>query len=242
MAFAFSTDRTCKQLRHSPKPGRNRTKPDLTKPVAENPAPAKPGSVLAPANPDAVLHSLIGRLTVGLSPAAIATAIWIGWCICWVTRQTGTAASPRYRQHRQVGHIAAGCRMGEHDEACLAEMQQDKRFSDPAWTRFPYIAYSRWFILQQQRWDAATKGLASVEPRHADIVSFATRQILDMRSPANTVMTKPAVTDRTRAELGRNLVRGFENYLEDLNRLISGKRALDPDFRVGETVATRRDR
>ncbi len=42
-------------------------------------------------------------------------------------------------------------------------------------------------------------------------------------SPANYLATNPELLETTRAEAGKNLVRGFSNWLEDINRTVGGK-------------------
>jgi polyhydroxyalkanoate synthase len=77
-----------------------------------------------------------------------------------------------------------------------------------------------------------------VEPRHADIVHFTMRQILDALSPANFPLLNPEVLRVTREQGGMNLVQGFQNWLEDLSHLRAGKPPVGTEaFSVGENVA-----
>jgi polyhydroxyalkanoate synthase len=69
-------------------------------------------------------------------------------------------------------------------------------------------------------------------------MEFATRQILDMFSPSNYLLTNPEVQERTLKEGGLNLLRGFQNWLDDLDRLQSGKPPAGAKaFRPGQEVA-----
>jgi polyhydroxyalkanoate synthase subunit PhaC len=70
------------------------------------------------------------------------------------------------------------------------------------------------------------------------MVEFASRQMLDMFAPSNFPLTNPEILVRTVATGGLNLVRGFQNYVEDVERAIAGKRPVGADeFAVGRDVA-----
>jgi polyhydroxyalkanoate synthase len=76
-----------------------------------------------------------------------------------------------------------------------------------------------------------------VTPQHERQVEFATRQVLDVFSPANFVPTNPEVLRKTQAEAGQNLVRGFWNFVEDWERAVSGRKPLGADaFKVGKNL------
>jgi polyhydroxyalkanoate synthase len=77
-----------------------------------------------------------------------------------------------------------------------------------------------------------------VTPQHERQVEFATRQLLDVFSPANFVLTNPEVLKRTQAEAGLNLVRGFWNLVEDWDRAVNGRRPVGAEaFQVGRNLA-----
>ena len=70
------------------------------------------------------------------------------------------------------------------------------------------------------------------------MVSFVSRQILDMISPANFILTNPEVAAATWREGGANLARGFQHFLEDWERAISGKGPVGTEgFQPGRDVA-----
>ena len=69
-------------------------------------------------------------------------------------------------------------------------------------------------------------------------MEFMTRQILDVVSPSNYVMTNPDLLDRTIKNSGQNLVDGWKNLLEDMQRQSSGAKPLGcENFKVGENLA-----
>ena len=74
--------------------------------------------------------------------------------------------------------------------------------------------------------------------RHDDFVSFAARQILDVFSPSNYILTNPEVLRATLEQRGENLVRGTRNFLDDWNRAVLGKKPSGAEqFVVGKNLA-----
>jgi polyhydroxyalkanoate synthase subunit PhaC len=114
----------------------------------------------------------------------------------------------------------------------------DRRFQDEAWTRPPYNAIAQTFLLGEQWWHAATACLPGVTKSHSNMVSFVTRQMLDIVAPSNFPPTNPEVVQATIAQHGWNFVKGYQNFLDDLRRL-ADHQPLDEidDFVVGKDVA-----
>ena len=62
--------------------------------------------------------------------------------------------------------------------------------------------------------------------------------MLDVFSPSNFILTNPEVLERTQAEAGQNLVRGFWNFIEDWERQANGRPPVGTEtFKVGEHLA-----
>jgi len=77
-----------------------------------------------------------------------------------------------------------------------------------------------------------------VNKRNENMVAFATRQFLDVWSPSNSVFTNPEVLARTQLEGGMNLLRGWQNFREDQERTLSGKKPVGAEaFEPGRNVA-----
>ncbi len=75
-------------------------------------------------------------------------------------------------------------------------------------------------------------------PQHENVVAFMTRQLLDVASPSNYLFTNPEVIDKTVSEGGYNLVRGYRNFMDDWERLVSGRKPAGSEkFRVGKDIA-----
>lgn len=114
----------------------------------------------------------------------------------------------------------------------------DRRFSDPAWDRWPFNLLRQTYQAQQQWWQSATEGVAGVEPHHQKLVAFGAEQWLNMLSPSNFAWTNPLVWDRTLAEQGANFSRGLENWQQDMQAQLAGEPPVGTeDFQVGKDVA-----
>jgi polyhydroxyalkanoate synthase len=99
----------------------------------------------------------------------------------------------------------------------------DRRFSGPDWQKLPFSLLWQGFLFTQQWWHNATTGVRGVDPRHAEIVHFVVRQILDAISPSNFLATNPEALRATLEKAGRNLWQGWQNWLEDGERRLLGR-------------------
>ena len=80
--------------------------------------------------------------------------------------------------------------------------------------------------------------MKGVEAHHEQIVSFVARQMLDVVSPANFLLTNPEVLETTFQYGGMNLVVGALNLREDQRRVVEGKKPVGTEaFQVGRDVA-----
>jgi polyhydroxyalkanoate synthase len=79
------------------------------------------------------------------------------------------------------------------------------------------------------------RGMESVDAKR---MAFMTRQFMDALAPQNNPTLNPDMWRRTLAEGGGNLLRGFENALDDLLRQAEGRHPAGTEgFKVGEAVA-----
>lgn len=120
----------------------------------------------------------------------------------------------------------------------IEPLPQDLRFVAEDWRSWPFHQIAQSFLLQQQWWHNATTGIPGVTEQHEFIVSFVTRQILDMLSPTNFIATNPVVQRRIRETLGANLVDGLANLVDDVvSRRAVPKLESDGPFEPGHTLA-----
>ncbi len=189
---------------------------------------------------DQSLNYLTSRFTLGFSPAAL-TEAYFDWII-HLASAPGKRLQLSEKALRKAARLAryiATCAM--HPQGglpCIEPRPNDKRFLAEEWQRWPFNVIHQGFLLYQEWWHTATTGVRGVSRQHEREVEFATRQLLDVFSPSNFLLTNPEVLRRTVDEGGQNLVRGFWNFVDDLQRTIN---ELPPagmeEFRVGETLA-----
>jgi polyhydroxyalkanoate synthase len=189
---------------------------------------------------DRSLHAAAARFTMGLSPAALAKA-YLDWA-------TQLAFSPGKRLQlvdkatrkavRFANYAGRSALQDGNAESCIEPLPQDRRFAGADWKKWPYNLIYQSFLLNQQWWHNATTGIHGVTKHHEDMVEFVSRQVLDMVSPSNFLLTNPEVLRQTVSKGGMNLVNGFQNMLADWERTSSGKKpAGTENYVVGRDVA-----
>jgi polyhydroxyalkanoate synthase len=180
----------------------------------------------------------LGRLTLGLSPASLMLAYgdWLAHFLIAPAKHE-LLARKAVRQGARLIEYAA--RAGSADcPPCIEPLVQDRRFRDVLWQRWPYNLVQQSFLLFQQWLHGATTGVRGVSRHHEDVVTFATRQLLDTAAPSNFVATNPEVLARTIASGGSNLLFGWLNFLADRERVATGEPPIGAEaYVVGENVA-----
>jgi polyhydroxyalkanoate synthase len=188
---------------------------------------------------DRSLTAAAARFTFGLSPAVLAEA-----CSDWLVH---LAVAPGKRMQLLEKALKKTARLALYSQAqalpdrptrCIEPLPQDRRFDADAWQRWPYNIIYQAFLLQQQWWHNATTGVRGVSQEHERMLEFTARQILDMISPSNFLLTNPEFLQRTIEQGGTNLLRGAQNLFEDCGRFVSGKKPVGAEaFGVGRNLA-----
>jgi polyhydroxyalkanoate synthase subunit PhaC len=139
-----------------------------------------------------------------------------------------------------AGHISCGALAASRGLApdCVEARATDRRFTAEEWHRWPFNIMQQSFLLTEQWWEAATTRVWGVSAHHERIVSFATRQLLDIFSPGNAPLTNPVVLRRSVETCGLNFLRGYLNASDNLKRVAGGQApAGTEEFVVGRDVA-----
>jgi polyhydroxyalkanoate synthase len=189
---------------------------------------------------DRSVHAAIARFTAGLSPAALGQA-YLDWAthLAYSPGKRLQLVDKAVRKSIRFANYLHRCAMqGGKGECCIEPLPFDKRFAADEWQQWPYNFIHQAFLLQQQWWHNATTGIRGLSKQHETMVEFASRQILDMFSPSNFAPTNPVVLRQIARTGGMNLVRGFQNFMEDWDRAVSGKKPVGSEkFVVGRDVA-----
>jgi len=181
----------------------------------------------------------MAKSTAGLDPRVILLAYLDWWVkLAWSPGTHARLTEKALRKWARIGLFLAQCISESDPQRVIEPLPQDKRFRDPAWRRWPYNLFSQAFLLTQQWWANATTGVPALSREHRNMVTFATRQMLDMVSPSNFAWTNPEVGQATLREGGANLVRGWRNFAEDWQLALTGQKPAGTErFEPGQSVA-----
>ncbi len=194
---------------------------------------------------DIQAQAMLARLTGSVSPQSIALA-WLDWASHLATSpgklteltQLAMEQANALGNYARESMVATSRRALSADSEMPAPPLPDRRFKDPLWQQFPYSVMQQAFLMNQRWWDAATRDVRGVSPHHANEVNFIFRQLTDLLSPANQLLTNPIAGKLTVEQRGANLVRGMQNFLEDLRHLRKGLPQPGTEaFQVGRDVA-----
>jgi polyhydroxyalkanoate synthase len=107
----------------------------------------------------------------------------------------------------------------------------------PEWDVWPYRLMRDQFHLLEQAAMTATAPLRGVTPEAQRRVRFMAKLWLDLVSPANNPLLNPVVAQRTREEAGANLVRGAAHLAHDIRHMLGAVPHLDGGGRIGVDLA-----
>lgn len=118
----------------------------------------------------------------------------------------------------------------------------DRRFSSEEWVNNPFFNFmSQHYLLASEHMNTLLEHIEYGDKQLAKRVQFFTRQYLDALSPANFLHTNPQLMTETIQSHGKNLLRGLQNLLTDIeagsSRLIIKMTDTDA-FKVGVNLAT----
>ena len=190
---------------------------------------------------DRSFHAGLAHYTAGISPAALTNA-YFDWAIhLWLSpgKQFELYQKAFRKLARFNRYVASEALVPGNGHPCIEPLEQDKRFTSDSWRNWPFNVIYQSFLLQQQWWHNASCGIRGLDPRHARVVEFTTRQMLDTVSPSNFLFSNPELIEATHEQLGLNLVRGAMNYMNDLSDMVGGRHPRHSvSHIVGRDVAT----
>lgn len=189
------------------------------------------GETRAPSNSlDQLIHASQAQFTGFLSPPSLALA-YLDWAMHLAN------APGRQFELYQLG-IAQWRRLLSRTEWREPE-RRDHRFQDEGWKHAPFNYFAQAFLLLEEWVNSLSNGTPGVDARHANVISFARRQLLDVFSPSNCPWMNPEVCRAAAKERGWNFINGARHLLEDSWRAINHQQ-LSPasNFVLGKDLAT----
>ncbi|CDZ75858.1 Poly-beta-hydroxybutyrate polymerase [Legionella massiliensis] len=118
----------------------------------------------------------------------------------------------------------------------------DRRFSSEEWVNNPFFNFmSQHYLLASEHMNSLLEHMEYSDKQLSRRVQFFARQYLDALSPANFLHTNPQLMAETIQSHGKNLLKGLQNLLTDMeagsSRLIIKMTDTDA-FKVGVNLAT----
>jgi len=130
---------------------------------------------------------------------------------------------------------------GEEVEPVVQPGPGDRRFKDDIWNENPYFDFLKQsYLLASQSILGTVRSVETLDPKTAEKVDFYTRQYLEAMAPTNFAVSNPQVIKTTLESGGENLLKGFGQFLKDLERGKGDLRIKMTDleaFELGENIA-----
>ncbi|MBU6408214.1 MAG: alpha/beta fold hydrolase [Alphaproteobacteria bacterium] len=205
--------------------------PPAAPPDPKPPAPDPGFSAL-----DRAARAAVGRLTMGASPFAVASA-GLDW-MAHLSVAPGRQIELGLLAGRLWAEWAMSASPWAADAAVFEPRPDDHRFDDPAWRKPPYRPFMTAQLALEEYWRAATAPMRGMRPRNVERVRLLAEQALAACAPNHQPLLNPEFARVTAQEGGMNLVRGFQHWIEDVSALlVANPPAAKGPWRVGETLA-----
>ena len=109
--------------------------------------------------------------------------------------------------------------MGQPAGPIIEPAKGDRRFRHDDWRElFPFDYIKQSYLIAAKHLHGVLGNVQGLDEQTAKKVDFYTRQYIDALAPTNFVLTNPEVLRETVASGGQNLLKGFNNLLDDLDR------------------------
>ena len=119
---------------------------------------------------------------------------------------------------------------------------EDRRFSSEEWLHNPFFnLMSHQYVLASEHMTSLLEQMDYEDPNTAKRIRFFSKQYLDALSPANFLHTNPQVMAETIQTQGKNLLKGLNNLLSDLEHgsaQLSIRMTDTNAFKIGDNLAT----
>lgn len=152
------------------------------------------------------------------------------------------AQADLFQRYLELWQRAARRAGGEVVEPVIQPEKGDKRFTDPEWAENPVFDVIKQSYLLTSNWlNSLIAEVDGADPMTKRRVEFFMKMLTDAFSPSNFLASNPVALREAMQSRGESLVKGMENFAEDLARG-GGQLAISQTdygmFKIGENVAT----
>jgi polyhydroxyalkanoate synthase len=145
-------------------------------------------------------------------------------------------------QQAELWQSATKALMGTKVAPVVSEEHNDRRFKDSEWSENPVYNYLKQsYLLNSNMMHEMVNSLHFDDPKAEEQVKFYTRQYINSVSPTNNALTNPEVCRDILESKGENLIKGLQNFIQDLQQSPTDALKItqtDPDaFTLGEDLA-----
>jgi polyhydroxyalkanoate synthase len=122
-------------------------------------------------------------------------------------------------QQAELWQNATKALLGSKVESVVSEERNDKRFKDSEWSENPVFNYLKQsYLLNSTMMQDTVNTLHFDDPKAEEQVKFYTRQYISSVSPSNNALTNPEVCRDILDSKGENLIKGLQNFMQDLQK------------------------
>ncbi|PKH85236.1 PHA/PHB synthase family protein [Colwellia sp. Bg11-28] len=122
-------------------------------------------------------------------------------------------------QQAELWQNATKALLGSKVESVVSEERNDKRFKDSEWSENPVYNYLKQsYLLSSNMMQDTVNSLHFDDPKAEEQVKFYTRQYISSVSPTNNALTNPEVCRDILKSKGENLIKGLQNFMQDLQQ------------------------
>ena len=188
---------------------------------------------------DQAVHAALARITGGLSPAVLAGSLSrLGDPSGHLAREAGGAPReirPKMDAARKLLDAsfarARGIRALHQTAPTRSSLQHPTMAALAIRYLLSIVSVHSAMVAQQNNQNAG------VSRKNEEIVEFVSRQLFNITAPSNFLLTNPVVMEQTLKTGGENLTRGLQNFVEDAERQVRGKKPVGTEFfQVGRDV------
>jgi polyhydroxyalkanoate synthase len=180
---------------------------------------------------DSLYQSQQARMTYGMSPAILQDDLfsWINHLSSAPGKMLKLACFPLLNGKKTAKSLFNEAGPGG---------ALDPRFNSDGWKLWPWRFYAESYLVLEDWCREATSNVPGLDEKVEQAVAFQARQITDAISPANFPATNPDVVQETIMSGGMNWARGTANAIEDMRRMVLGKKPFEAEgFEVGKNLA-----